>query len=268
MSDVTFGCTMCGRCCHNHNLPLTLDEAIAWLEDGGKVAVLAEAVGWPGEPPPDNARAARRRRRSFAVPCGNSQIRVTIVLVAVVSGRCRNLGADHKCRIYERRPLVCRIYPAEIDPFIELRAAGKLCSPDAWQSGPTLMSDGKLVDDATRALIEQSRQADEFDALRKKRLCRLLGIGVAAVAGEGFVVHERDQELLLEALCAARAANTDEPPVETDWRMYTPSRTTADAIHGIGLVALSRQSPDDGFWFATGVSGRSPNPRAIELRWS
>ena len=105
----TFGCTMRGRCCHNHNLPLTLDKAVAWLWDGGRVAVLVEAVGWPGEPPPDNARAAHRRRRSFPVPRGSSQMRVTVVLVGIVSGPCRHLGSDHKCHIYERRRFVCRL---------------------------------------------------------------------------------------------------------------------------------------------------------------
>ena len=29
-----------------------------------------------------------------------------------------NLGEDMKCKIYERRPLVCRIYPAEMSPLI------------------------------------------------------------------------------------------------------------------------------------------------------
>ncbi len=143
MPDIKFSCTMCGRCCYNHSIPLTVDEAISWLEDDGEVHVYCEADLWPREPPREDLRAAHRKRRSFAAFSGSSRVRVTALLVAIVSGPCKNLGEDLKCRIYERRPLVCRIYPAEVNPFIQLNAASKACPPEAWVSGNTLVSRGR-----------------------------------------------------------------------------------------------------------------------------
>lgn len=40
-------------------IPLTIDEAIAWLQRGGHVELLCDAMPWLVEPEPDNAFAAR-----------------------------------------------------------------------------------------------------------------------------------------------------------------------------------------------------------------
>jgi hypothetical protein len=52
--DIDFDCTMCGKCCHDLRLPLTVTEAIAWLERGNDVQILCEALPWPEEPPAEN----------------------------------------------------------------------------------------------------------------------------------------------------------------------------------------------------------------------
>ena len=108
-----------------------------------------------------------RRGRSFPVPCGSSEARVTAILVGIVSGACMNLDKDMKCRIYERRPLVCRIYPAEISPFVQFNTAAKACPPEAWQSEQVLLVDGQPIDPVLQSLIEQSRQTDRDEALKK-----------------------------------------------------------------------------------------------------
>ncbi|WP_367889644.1 YkgJ family cysteine cluster protein [Burkholderia sp. L27(2015)] len=60
-----------------------------------------------------------------------------------------------RCGIYEQRPLVCRIYPAEISPFVELTPMHKACPPDAWTPGlPPLLRAGKLVDAGILPLIQ------------------------------------------------------------------------------------------------------------------
>ena len=37
-----FSCVGCGKCCTDHHVPLTLDEARMWAADGGNVIVLVE----------------------------------------------------------------------------------------------------------------------------------------------------------------------------------------------------------------------------------
>jgi Fe-S-cluster containining protein len=110
---------------------LTAAEAVEWLTDGHQVQLICDASPWPEEPPADDHNAAHRRRRSFAVMSGSMPARVVVILVANLAGACPNLMADMRCGIYERRPLVCRIYPAEINPFVQLEPQKKACPPEA-----------------------------------------------------------------------------------------------------------------------------------------
>jgi hypothetical protein len=142
-----------------------------------------------------------------------------------------------RCGIYEQRPLVCRIYPAEINPFIELVPMHKACPPDAWTPGlPSLLRAGKLVDAGMLALIQQSRDADANDLPVKQQVCALLGIDQAAVSNEGFVAHSPDRFDLLAALHQA----SDERSIATlspTWRLASNRRTTVDALVSVGAVA-------------------------------
>jgi Fe-S-cluster containining protein len=250
MVDIPFGCTMCGKCCHNHSLPLTVDEAVLWLEDGGSLCILCEAVTGPMPSEPDDAaQAAYRMRRAFAARSGGEAIHVIATLVGIIRGPCRNLGPDMRCRIYERRPLVCRIYPAEVNPFYEFDTGRKACPPEAWTQGDTLIADGEPVDPATRALITEARRRDAEDAPRKRRICRALGIDVAAIAGEGFAVHPRDTLSALAALRGATNAPAEDDPDDTSWRLYSPRAETAAMLRTAGFDALSHKRTDDGFWY-------------------
>jgi Fe-S-cluster containining protein len=253
MVDIPFGCTMCGKCCHNHSLPLTIDEAILWLEDGGSLCVLCEAVTGPTPPAPDDAaqlaQVAYRMRRAFAARSGGEAIHVIATLVGIIRGACRHLGADMRCRIYERRPLVCRIYPAEVNPFYEFDTGRKACPPEAWTQGGTLIAGGEPVDPATRALITEARRRDAEDAPRKRRICRALGIDVAAIAGEGFAVHPRDTLSALAALRGARNVAADDGTDDANWRLYSPRAETAAMLRTAGFDAVSHKRTDDGFWY-------------------
>jgi Fe-S-cluster containining protein len=143
--NTQFSCVGCGKCCTDHHVPLTLPEARQWAADGGAVIVLAEAFLEDGY----GVSAEQRRhaeRRSCRVPSGSAQAYVAITFAAFNVGRCRNLDAENLCRIYERRPLVCRIYPMEINPHIPLRPEAKDCPPESWGQGPDLIVGGKLVD--------------------------------------------------------------------------------------------------------------------------
>lgn len=257
MPDTRFACTLCGACCHDHNLPLTLTEAIGWLEEGGEVGVLCEAAAWAAQPPPDDRRAAYRLMRSFPASTGTCPLRVSVLLVAMIAGPCHHLSADLRCGIYERRPLSCRIYPAELNPFIELDPAGKSCPPEAWTQGPPLTAGGVVVDAETQALIERRHQADCEDAPRKELLCRLLGLEVTAVAEEGYAVYAPQREALLDALRAARDTGAGATATPTSWRLVTASVDTVARLHALGARFVDALRPDDPFQFVT-VTGRAP----------
>jgi Fe-S-cluster containining protein len=235
--DMHFHCTQCGKCCRDTKIPLTAAEAINWLKRGDDVQLLCEASPWPealdGEP-----RAAHFKRRSFAVMSGSMPTRVVVMLVANVVGACPNLLADNRCRIYEDRPLVCRIYPAEINPFVALKPENKGCPPEAWsKDGPVLQLGGVLMDDVIRQDIEMSRAADVLDAGLKSRLCLALNVVDAALVHEAVLVYSPSAETLLSALSIAIAANPcQEPPAQ--WRFVSDQPETVANLAKNGGIAL------------------------------
>ena len=239
--DLDFRCTECGACCHGLKLPLTLTEAIGWLARGHQVQVLCEAVPWPAEMPSTDLQAQHKRRRSFEAISGKLPTRVIAILAASFSDACPNLGADSRCSIYERRPLVCRIYPAEISPFLTLSPASKACPLPAWSSdGPALIRGGVLVDAQVRELIRRSRDADEAEVTLKATLCTLLGYDRAALANEGFVVYSPDSVQLMDALTTAltRECSLTRHP----WTFVSNQRATLDALTEAGAASAW---PDD-----------------------
>lgn len=186
--NTTFSCVGCGKCCTDHHVPLTLAEARMWAADGGQVIVLVEAFLGNGLGLPAQQRE-HAERRSLAVRSGNTDAHVAITFAAYNVGRCRNLDEDNLCRIYERRPLVCRIYPAEINPHIPLDPIAKDCPPESWQQGPLLIAGGELIDQELVELIQRSRQADRDDIRTKDAICAALGIRTTALKGDGFTAY-------------------------------------------------------------------------------
>jgi Fe-S-cluster containining protein len=235
--DVHFGCTMCGKCCHGLKLPLGADEALAWVERGGSVQVLCEAIPWPGEPSIDDLPAQHKRRRSFEASSGELPIRVIAILVASFEGACPNLQPDMRCGIYDERPVVCRIYPAEINPFLSLMPERKACPPEAWaREQPVLVSQSRVVDAETFALIQQSRAMDVRDADIKKRLCTYLGIAATALSNEGFVIHSPAPDLMVGSL--KRALDRDHGDAgSTAWTFVSNRGETFDTLSSIGAFA-------------------------------
>ena len=233
-----FECTQCGKCCRDLKLPLTVPEAQAWLRDGHDVQLICDAVPWPQEPAPEDRKAAHRGRRSFAAMSGSMPTRVVAVLAANLAGACPNLQADLRCGIYERRPLVCRIYPAEINPFVKLDPAQKACPPEAWTTDhPLLQRDGRLVDGLVRRNIEQSRDTDVRNAEVKRRLCAALRLECAALADEGFVVYSPER-LLLQAALERAVSGLDTEPAAASWRFVSNRSETIDSLAAQGAVSL------------------------------
>jgi Fe-S-cluster containining protein len=230
---IHFGCTQCGKCCHNLRLPLSLEEAANWIRRGGEVELFCEAIPWPVEPPDTDAQAAHKRRRSFATRCGALPVRVIVTLVASFEGACPHLLPDARCGAYEERPRVCRIYPAEVNPFIDLTPTAKACPPDAWGIGqPVYFASGSAVDPQTLEWIRQSRAADAADANLKQRLCDYLGVSRVALANEGFVIYAFARDVVLSAL--ERLDNADEAASHAiPWHFVSNRRATVDTLSSI-----------------------------------
>ncbi|CAB3752035.1 hypothetical protein GQ57_05545 [Burkholderia sp. MSh2] len=242
-TELDFSCNGCGGCCRDLRIPLTIDEAIAWLQRGGHVELLCDAMPWLEEPAPDNAFAAYKRARSSAALSGSLPVRVTVMLTAAHAGPCPNLQDDLRCAIYDERPLVCRIYPAEVNPFVPLAPGGKQCSPDVWQQAPFVRG-GTIVDAATRDSIARSRAASEAETPLRARLCAMLGIDAAAVANEGFAIHAPPAATLLAALTALREPEAAGGSDTATWTLLTNRSATADALASVS--ASPRLTTSDG----------------------
>jgi Fe-S-cluster containining protein len=235
--DIHFGCTQCGKCCRDTKVPLTVAEAIKWLSRGDEVQLLCEASAWPeeldGEP-----RAAHFKRRSFAVMSGSMPARVVVMLVANVVGACPNLLSDSRCAIYEDRPLVCRIYPAEINPLVALKPENKACPPEAWaKDQPLLQRGGVLTDNVISGDIERSRAADVLDARVKSRLCVALNVAHTAMVHEAVLVYSPTAQTLLSALSIATATDFSQEPA-AQWRFVSDQPETLETLAKSGGIAL------------------------------
>lgn len=172
-------------------------------------------------------------RRSAPVNSGCAEALVAITFAAYNVGRCRNLDAQNLCRIYERRPLVCRIYPMEINPHIPLRPENKGCPPESWEQGPELIVGNRLVDTQLMALIEQSRQADRDEIAAKQAICQLLNIRTTALKGNGFVAYLPD---MIDFASAVEYVTVDrgEMPAQADWTFHVAGEQVEEALRQAG----------------------------------
>ena len=233
--NIHFDCTQCGRCCHNLKLPLSVDEAIAWAGRGHQVQLLCEAHATYEAP--TTLRERYRHDRAFQGWSGSVPVRVSIILVAAFEGACPHLRSDMLCDNYEERPRVCRIYPAEITPDIDLLPDHKICPEDAWDPDQPLYQRGReVVDGATRALIDEHRAETLADVGTKRLAATRLGITTAAFGNEGYVVHTLEPHRLAEILTECRkpvAAKHD----ESEWVIVTNRQSTRAMLEGVGVAS-------------------------------
>lgn len=212
---IRFACNGCGICCKGRLIPLTLNEARQWLARGGDVAVILEAFDesvWPLQP----EQYAHSAQRGVEVVSSEAPIRVVAVLAGNALTQCPSLREDNLCGVYEERPLVCRIYPMEINPFIALRPQDKICPPEVWESGEVLFSD-RIVDPLLADQVQRSRQADRDDARAKVAVCADLGLNVAAWKGNALAVYLPERTQLQDAIARYDAGR--EAAISVPWKV-------------------------------------------------
>ncbi len=181
-------------------------------------------------------------RRSVVVRSGTSEAYVAITFAAYNVGPCRNLDEDNLCRIYERRPLVCRIYPAEINPHIMLNTAIKDCPPESWEQGPDLIISGELVDQELAGLIQRSRQADRDDVRAKDAICGLLGIRTTALKGDGFTAYLPDMTVF--ATVIDQVSTQPLAASESDWLFHVSGEDIAGKVQAAG-AQVATDAPEN-----------------------
>jgi Fe-S-cluster containining protein len=179
---------------------------------------------------------------------GSMPARVAAMLVADVTGPCPNLLADFRCGIYEARPLVCRIYPAEVNPLIELNPETKLCPPEAWAADrPILQSGEGALSSVTQQDIRRLRAADPLDTDVKIRLCAALEVADAGLVHESVLVYSPPREALRSALADAIAA-VGTPDFPTAWRFVSDRAETITDLAASGAIARHvRDTAEDAF---------------------
>ncbi|KEZ68348.1 Fe-S oxidoreductase, partial [Pseudomonas syringae pv. syringae FF5] len=180
-------------------------------------------------------------RRSAEVSTGSTTAFVAITFAAYNVGRCRNLDEKNLCRIYERRPLVCRIYPMEINPHIPLRPENKGCPPESWEQGTDLIVNDRLVDTQLIDLIEQSRQADRDEIETKQLICQKLGIRTTALKGNGFVAYLPDMGAFAAAIEEVANPAQDEQAQGSKWEFHVAGQHVLDTLQQEGAEVTDRQ---------------------------
>ena len=211
--------------------------------------MFCEAMPWPVEPSTDDGQVQHRRIRSFAAESGELAIRVMVTVVAAFDGACPHLQPDMRCGGYEARPNVCRIYPAEINPFIELMPTHKACPPEAWTiDRPPLIKGGQIMDSMMVDLIQNSCEAAIHDVPVKERLCGHAGFRTASLANEGFVTYTLPPRAMLDELY--RALNpTSSATGAASWRILSDRRTTVDILNSVGARSKRHTAllPNEGY---------------------
>ncbi|MDZ3992247.1 YkgJ family cysteine cluster protein [Pseudomonas sp. Teo4] len=240
---VSFNCVGCGVCCKGRFVPLSLAEAETWLARGDDVVILLEAFATRHEAQ-NNASYRHDAARSDQVRSGSADLQVIAIFAASVLHGCPNLQADDRCGIYAERPLVCRIYPMEVNPFIALNPSTKECPAPAWTApdGELLIASDGQPPLELRRLIEASRQADRDDARAKVDICRHLGLSTAAWKGNGLTAYFPTPEKLLQAI--ARQRTEPAPPVQ--WTVRAHGGVLIEQLTQSG-VQLTGEAPEHVF---------------------
>lgn len=231
---VHFSCTQCGKCCHDLRLTLSAAEAAEWAANGHTVQILSEALpAVPSAVSGDDFNTGR----SFSARSGDMPIRIAATLVAYHDGACPHLLPDMRCGNYAARPRICRIYPLDRLAGVRFDPRAKVCPPEAWlEDHPPLIDGARIFDPEAVAVLAAHRETARREVALMDALCRKLGIGSAAFAGEGLAVHTPEPAVLVGVLeeLASGFAPAEGP---ASWTIVTNRAATFAMLAGAGCEA-------------------------------
>jgi len=199
MKTTHFSCTRCGACCRA-SIPLGLAEALDYDQEF-LLALVFSMETWnlgdfkknrPDYPisHDDLLTALAYRKDKLATDLSRDTVFqvgrikttgervVTFLSVAACSlgdfqageTRCPALLKDNTCGMYGRRPQVCRTFP--LDPKfpemlqnVPLSALSKRLACDFSDTAPPVWSDGKLLDNKHRELLQARQETIARDSL-------------------------------------------------------------------------------------------------------
>jgi Fe-S-cluster containining protein len=182
--------------------------------------------------PADSEKFKHNAKRASQIHSGNAKINVIAIFAANALTQCPNLDDQNQCGIYEERPLVCRIYPAEISPFITFNPAEKVCPPEVWEAGEIIVSD-REVSSALQVEIEHSRVADRLDADAKVAICESMDMTVAAWKENALAVYLPDRQSLMIALDLFNSGTRR--VASTAWRVHIEDNELRAAVRTRGV---------------------------------
>ncbi|WP_431258607.1 YkgJ family cysteine cluster protein [Roseateles chitinivorans] len=217
---IRFNCVGCGDCCRGRHgfMSLTLAETVAWLRRGQRVAVLLEAFPASGE---QEAGPGLQLPVDYGVEVrsGGMGLRIAPVFGADLQAGCPNLADDNACRIYDDRPAVCRLYPAQTHPLSVFRMDTRACPPEAWNppAGVILVEEDGRMPPGIQAMVEAFQGELGRDAAAKVAICEALGVHLAGWRGNGIVIHIPSVQDFLDAI--AQAGARTEGPAPLSWAL-------------------------------------------------
>ena len=234
--DLHFECTQCGKCCHGLRLTLSVDEAIAWAGNGHCVQILTEALPCHAGDAGDTALAGYDKARSFPAVSGEMPLRIAAVLVAFHENACPHLRPDMRCGNYAARPRICRIYPLESRPFMNVSPERRLCPPEAWASShPRLLRGDTIADLDSAKIVAEHRRTLTDDVAVVAAACAALNISEAAFANEGFAVHQPTGRCLSAELKRAKNAQGNTQTLKP-WTIVTNRESTRSLLVEAGCI--------------------------------
>jgi Fe-S-cluster containining protein len=234
---IRFECMACGRCCHGLRLPLSLSEAVQWLERGGRVDILCDASPLDALPDP---LTSLRLQRKFPARSGNLEIAVDLVLTASLDGMFPHQLPDMGCGIYDHLPARCRIYPGELKPDRTIDPAAKRCPDDAWSDTMAVLVDdtGSVIEPITASAIVAAHRSHRDEGAAREFIASRLGIVVTALSNEGYAVWTPDPDALLAALHAALQADSDVDWPDWSWSFVSSRSATRSLIRSTGAEVV------------------------------
>lgn len=240
-----FNCVKCGLCCQGWRVSLFLDEATDWARRGHAIELLVEGAPYSQSDYEADPSVAYKTERSFRATAKNSRLYVRAIPVGAFQARCPNLSQDNLCAIHDVRPMVCRIYPAEFNPFIAFDRSNKKCPPECWGNGQAVfLSRDGAYQQPYADVIAAARAAGIRDARYLARICNLLSIRRCALSGEGYAVYPIAPAQFLRAVQQALMFPDELLDACDDaYEVLSNRRQTIDALRARG-VACALTPPD------------------------